>query len=84
MAKFVPAMPSFSPGVAPSGNGLPGRVVVGASGATPRGRNRAGRSGLGVGHDCAFPVSSRATSSADLTAPWRRRITSAIRPIHQV
>ena len=34
MAKFVPATPSFSPGVAPSGNGLPGRVVVRASGAT--------------------------------------------------
>ena len=34
IAKFVPVMPSFSPGVAPSGNGLPGKVVVRASGAT--------------------------------------------------
>ena len=34
IAKFVPAMPNCSPGVAPSGNGVPGRVSAPPSGAT--------------------------------------------------
>jgi hypothetical protein len=49
-----------------------------------------GRVGWRVGHCCAGLLGrderlrSRATSPMDWTAPWRRRMTSAIRPVHPV
>ena len=56
----------------------------------PGGGDGAGRGGLRAGHGCASLLgcacllTSRATSPTDLTAPWRRKITSAIRPVHPV
>ena len=49
-----------------------------AAGQRDRGRPDRG------GHGWAFPAMSRRTSPRGRTAPWRRRITSAIRPVQPV